>query len=161
MDIDTYSELIRADERALMFGPYGLGGGLAPEVAASYQARTIARATLSSDVPESVRGGFERCRKLHMQGVLEYESFTAAFQLAYLILEGALRVRFLDYYADGVPLVRSDAPQTVMAASFDDVRRLARKAHRSRYQSRSIPYLGGPEGWAFFLVVRRWPLTRR
>jgi hypothetical protein len=85
--------------------PGGLGGRLAPADAASFQAASIAQAVLAEDVPEDVRSNFERARKLHLHGVLDYEFFTAAFDYALLVLEGALRARFLTYYDDGVPLL--------------------------------------------------------
>lgn len=62
----------------LAFSPLGLGGRLAPADAASFQAASIAQAVLADDVPEDVRNNFERARKLHLHGVLEYEFFTAA-----------------------------------------------------------------------------------
>jgi hypothetical protein len=110
------------DEMTLAFNPYGLGGRLAPEDAADFQMASIARAVLAEDVPENVRENFERARKLHLYGVLEYEFFTAASDYALLVLEGALRVRFLTYYSDGIPVLRSHVEETLQPESFDDIR---------------------------------------
>lgn len=110
------------DEMTLAFNPYGLGGRLAPDDAADFQMASIARAVLAEDVPENVRDNFERARKLHLYGVLEYEFFTAASDYALLVLEGALRVRFLAYYTDGIPVLRSQVQETLQPRSFDDIR---------------------------------------
>jgi hypothetical protein len=79
MDLDrsVLHELQKADKLTLAFNPHGLGGRLAPEDAASFQMASIARAVLAENVPDDVRNNFERARKLHIYGVLEYE-FCAA-----------------------------------------------------------------------------------
>jgi hypothetical protein len=82
---------------------------------------------VADDVPQDVRDNFERARKLHLYGVLEYEFFTAAADYALLVLEGALRVRFLSYYSGGIPVARRDADETLQARAFDDVRAARRK----------------------------------
>jgi hypothetical protein len=83
------SELRTPDEATLAFNSFGLGGRLESEDAAEFQAATIARAVLADNVPEDVRNNFDRARKLHLYGVLEYEFFTAAGDYALLVLEGA------------------------------------------------------------------------
>jgi hypothetical protein len=126
------STILRAlqtpDEATLAFNSFGLGGRLEPEDAAEFQAATIARAVLADNVPEDVRNNFERARKLHLYGVLEYEFFTAAGDYALLVLEGALRARFLAFYSDGIPLVRREAEELLRARTFEDVRAAARGA---------------------------------
>jgi hypothetical protein len=114
-------ELQVPDEATLAFNSFGLGGRLEPEDAAEFQAASIARAVLADDVPEDVRSNFERARKLHLYGVLEYEFFTAAGDYALLVLEGALRARFLAFYSDGIPLMRGDAEELLHAETFEDV----------------------------------------
>ena len=61
-----------------------------------------------------MRDNFERARKLHLHGVLEYEFFTAAGDYALLVLEGALRVRFLAFYSDGIPLVCGETEELLL-----------------------------------------------
>lgn len=114
-------ELQTPDEATLAFNSFGLGGRLKPEDAAEFQAVTIARAVLADNVPEDVRNNFERARKLHLHGVLEYEFFTAAGDYALLVLEGALRVRFLAFYSDGIPLMRGETEELLLATTFEDV----------------------------------------
>jgi hypothetical protein len=126
----TLNELQTPDEATLAFNSFGLGGRLEPDDAAEFQAATIARSVLADNVPEDVRNNFERARMLHLYGVLEYEFFTAAGDYALLVLEGALRARFLSFYADGVPLVRGDIEELLRPNTFEDV--LA--ARRARLQ---------------------------
>jgi hypothetical protein len=114
-------ELQTPDEATLVFNSFGLGGRLEPEDAADFQAASIARAVLAENVPDDVRNNFERARKLHLYGVLEYEFFTAAGDYALLVLEGALRVRFLAFYSEGIPLVRGEAEELLRARTFEDV----------------------------------------
>jgi hypothetical protein len=115
-------DLQAPDETSLRFSSFGLGGRLEPEDAAEFQAATIARAVLADDVPQDVRDNFERARKLHLHGVLEYEFFTAAGDYALLVLEGALRARFLAFYPDGIPLRRKGVDEVLHPATFEDVR---------------------------------------
>jgi hypothetical protein len=114
-------ELQTPDEATLAFNSFGLGGRMKPEDAAEFQATKIARAVLADNVPEDVRNNFERARKLHLYGVLEYEFFTAAGDYALLVLEGALRARFLAFYSDGIPLVHGEDEELLRAGTFEDV----------------------------------------
>jgi hypothetical protein len=135
MDLDArvvLDQLQEPDETTLAFNPYGLGGRLAPEDAADFQTASIARAVLAENVPEGVRHNFERARKLHRYGVLEYEFFTAASEYALLVLEGALRVRFLTHYSDGIPVLRADIEEVMRPRSFDDVLRARGSRLRNR-----------------------------
>jgi hypothetical protein len=114
-------ELQRPDERTLAFNSLGLGGRLEPDGAADFQAANIARAVLAENVPKEVRDNFERARKLHLYGVLEYEFFTAAGDYALLVLEGALRVRFLAFYNNEIPLTRKGVEKVLRVSTFEDV----------------------------------------
>jgi hypothetical protein len=107
---DLLTRLQEPDERALVFNPLGLGGRMPPEQAARFQAATIERARLAADVPEGIRDYWERVRLLHQHGVLEYEFFSAAADLALLALEGALRRRFVDFYDGRIPVIRRRGP---------------------------------------------------
>jgi hypothetical protein len=126
------ADLQAPDEMALHFGPYGLGGQLRPEDAARFQATCIAGAVLAEDVPTDVRRNFERARKLHLHGVLEYSFFTAAADYVLLVLEGALRLRFVSHYADGMPAVRKGVEKARSVQSFDDVRSARDKGYELR-----------------------------
>jgi hypothetical protein len=114
--------LQQPDPLALIFNPVGLGGPISPEDAAEHQARSIVDAVLAEVVPKEVRENFERARKLHLHGVLEYEFFTAAPEYALMVLEAALRLRFLSYYDHAIPVLRHGRPDTLRAEDFDAVR---------------------------------------
>lgn len=125
---DVLAALQRADERSLRFTPYGLGidRALSAAGAARFQAAAIASAQLVAAVPEAVRDTFERARRIHLQGVLDYDLFTVARDYSTLVLEAALRTRFVTYYADGVPVVRGGSADSMPVTDFDEVRSLRR-----------------------------------
>jgi len=127
---ELLAELQRPDALTQRFTPYGLGLSvqLSAEDAARFQAASIARAVLAEDVPQDVCDNFERARKLHRYGVLEYEFFTAASDYVLLVLEGALRVRFVSYYGGEIPVVRKGHEEKLAARSFDEVRKIPRNA---------------------------------
>jgi hypothetical protein len=114
-------ELQAPDPRSLRFNHIGFGSALSPEDAARHQARAIADAQLVDAVPGAILENFERARKLHLYGVLEYEFFTAAADYALLVLEAALRVRFLSYYDHRVPVCRGGQPIFLEVGEFDEV----------------------------------------
>lgn len=124
---EPLAELQRPDPRTQRFTPNGLGLSvqLTPEGSARFQKDAVARATIVEAVPEPVRSNFERARKLHRYGVLEYEFFTAARDYVSLVLEGALRVRFVSFYEGQIPVQRGDQEEILTAADFDEVRKHA------------------------------------
>jgi hypothetical protein len=119
MDIRTFAELTTPDERSLSFTPLGLAsGGLSPEQAVAFQQRSIASADLISAVPEGTRSSFERLRTLHVYGVLCYDNFTVVEDLTRIVLEQALRERFITFYGEVIPLVRRrDGTESMLPAS--------------------------------------------
>ena len=119
MDIRTFAELTTPDERSLRFTPLGLatGGKLSPENAAEFQQRCIAAADLVPAVPEGVRNSFERLRTLHSYGVLCYDAFTVADDLTWVVLEQAIRERFVEFYSGVIPLIGKDGVESTFAAS--------------------------------------------
>lgn len=122
VDLSPLEGLQRPDEMALLFNPIGFGGRMEPEDAASFQAETIADARLVEAVPIEIAENFGRARALHRYGVLEYEFFSVASDQALLVLESALRVRFLSYYQDGIPVTREGVEDVLRATGFEDVR---------------------------------------
>jgi hypothetical protein len=124
MDIKSLEELCKVDDRTRRFTSLGFatGGMLRPEDAATYQQELISRADLVPAVAETTRNAFERVRLLHSYGVLSYDMFTAGDDLAHLVIEQALRDRFIEFH-DGV-VAFEDAQSTVhrvTAASFDEL----------------------------------------
>ncbi len=120
MKKQTFAELATADERTQRFTPYGLSMGtriLTPESSADFQQGTIATADLDSSVPKSTQAGFERLRLLHAYGVLCYELFTVTDDLTWIVLEHALRERFVTFYGGQIPVVDKNGTRTSLAAS--------------------------------------------
>jgi hypothetical protein len=123
MDIRTFADLTTPDLRSLSFTPLGLSPrGLTPESAADFQQRAIAAADLVPDVPEGTRSSFERLRTLHAYGVLCYDNFTVVDDLTRVVMEQALRERFVTFYGEVIPLVRRDGTESMLPASdFDAI----------------------------------------
>src|SRR5882724_8925194 len=122
VDIRSLEDLRQADERTLRFTSFGFAadGMLRPEDAAMYQQEVISHAELVATVAEGTRSTFERLCLLHAYGVLSFDMFTAADDLAQLVIEQALRDRFGEFHDGVVPF--EDALGTVHevpAASFD------------------------------------------
>lgn len=113
-------QLREVDETTLRFSPWGLGGKLAPADSAAYLAELMSHAQLADAVPEDVRLSFERVRTAFMYGLLDYDLFSAAYSLGHLVLEGALRTRFITYYENAVPVLRDGAKDVLSASSFAD-----------------------------------------
>ena len=105
--IETFADLVTPDKRTLRFTSLGLSpmGILAPEVSAQFQQESVAGSDLDPSIPESVRNGFDRIRLFHSYGVLCYELFTTTDDLTWVVLEHALRRRFLDLHDGEVPIV--------------------------------------------------------
>jgi hypothetical protein len=122
MIIKTLEDLQQPDEASLRFTPLGLGPKMRPEDAAEYQQKIIARFDLSSQVPETTRNSFERVRTIYCYGVLCYELYTVAGDQARLVIEQALRDRFLPFY-DGTVIFRaaSGGLHEVKTDKFDDL----------------------------------------
>lgn len=106
MEVRSLAQLLAPDERTLRFTSMGLstGGMLAPEAAAEFEQRAIASADLVEAVPDGVRASFERLRTCHSYGVVWYDAFTVASDLSSLVLEQALRERFIEFYGGSVPV---------------------------------------------------------
>jgi hypothetical protein len=83
-------------------------------------------------VPEGTRKSFERLRTLYAYGVLCYDLYTVAGDLARLVIEQALRERFLPFYdetvtfvhdRDDLKRVQTEAASGLAASSEDSLRR--------------------------------------
>ena len=145
----SLTDLQTPDERTLRFTPLGLATGhkLRPESAAKFQQAAVDVALVDA-VPEQVRDSFDRVRMLHAYGVLSYDLFTAAHDLTRLILEQALRARFIEYYNGTIPLIAKDGtPLPLAATTFDVVYdALNRGTHR---KARRLAVEDGPNTMEF------------
>ena len=129
MKLRSFEELVAPDKRTLLFGPFGLGGAMSAEQATQLQQAAIASADLVDVVAESVRLSFDRLRDLHTYGVLFYDSFTLVTELRWVVLEMALRERFVAFYSGAIPVVdRSGTAGTFAANSFDAISEAFRRS---------------------------------
>jgi hypothetical protein len=103
-------------------------GVLSPEDAAAFQQETIAPAELVDAVPERTRQSFDRLRNLHSYGVLCYDAFTVAGDLTMVVLEQALRERFVGFYSGRVPLIdKRGTTDELEASDFEAVNNAFRR----------------------------------
>jgi len=116
--IRSLDELRKVDERTLCFTPHGLGSGvkMSEADAAKFQQQRIARINLMSAVAEGTRMSFDRLRTIFAYGVLCYDIFTTVNDCALLVLEHALRDRFVDYHQSTVRFVDKDKTEHVVIA---------------------------------------------
>jgi hypothetical protein len=135
VEIKSLDELRQVDERTLAFAPLemALSGQMRPEDAVLYQQEVISHAELVPAVGEHTRATFERLRMLYSYGVLYYDIFTIVEDQAHLVLEFALRERFLAFYDGAVPTEDAEGkPHTVQATGVDDLFEQIRKGSRLR-----------------------------
>jgi hypothetical protein len=121
MKIQTLEELQRADDRSLSFTPMGLGHMPAAD-AADFQQRVVAKIDLSVDVAAATKGAFDRLRTVFAHGVLCYEAYTLVHDHALLIVEQALRDRFMQHYSNAVTFIdKRGATIRVEADNYETV----------------------------------------
>src|SRR5258708_33927306 len=99
------------DERGLYFTALGLGGPMRPEAAQELVTRRCEQLALPTAVPTDVRREFEKVVRLYGDGLFTYDNYTSASREAHRVLEVALKVRFLEHYAAGVPLTIAGAAE--------------------------------------------------
>jgi hypothetical protein len=146
---EILNRLREADETTLRFSAWGFGGRLEPADSAAFLSGLLSHATLVDAVPEDVRMGFERVHKVFLHGLLDYDLFTAAYFLGHLVLEGALRARFISYYDGAIPVVRDGVDDTLVVSTFADYHGALRAARRRRekLRLRATPDEGLPRGY--------------
>lgn len=145
----SVSELRRkVDPRGLFFTPMGLGGPMTPEVAEQVFAHECEVLALPEAVPAGVRAQFAKALRLYADGVFTYENFTTVQREAHRLLEVALRVRFVEHYAAGIPLSVQGTDQVVVLCDFEGVER--------RLRNRSARLKGHPRFNGSFASLMRW-----
>ncbi|WP_031511029.1 hypothetical protein [Streptomyces megasporus] len=133
MKIKSLEELCAADELTLAFNPFGFGGRLTPESAAEFQQEQIADCDLAPQVADGTRRRFDRLRGAYALGVLDYYQYTLVDGHAMLMLERALRDRFMEYCAGTLTFVNRDGvTRTVTVDTYDDVLAIAKTATNRR-----------------------------
>jgi hypothetical protein len=97
-----------------------------PEASADYL-RSLVALPLSDAVDENAAQTVARLRAVFYHGLFDYDLFTAASDLAYLAVEGALRRRFMVAYGGRIPFVHKDRTEQLEVRSFDDVHEAVRR----------------------------------
>jgi hypothetical protein len=122
MIIKSLVELARPDEASLAIRPLGIDPARAAEGVAEYRQELVARFELVDEVPEGTRSSYERVRTIYSYGILSYELYTVAGNEARLVVEQALRDRFLPFYDGTVTFLdRGGQEHIVTAQRFDDL----------------------------------------
>ncbi|MFE7558516.1 hypothetical protein [Kitasatospora sp. NPDC057500] len=135
MIIKTWDQLREADERTLRFTPHGLGLGvkMAPESSAEFQQQVVAALELAPAVAEGTRQSFDRLRTVFAYGVLCYDLFTLVSDHALLVIEQALRDRFIDFHQGKITFVdASGAAHAVVAERYEQVHDFIDSQRRQR-----------------------------
>ncbi|TDB80934.1 hypothetical protein [Micromonospora sp. KC721] len=106
---------------------------LTPESAAAYQQETVAQIDLADAVAQGTRDAFERLRNVHAYGVLCYEIYTLVNDHALLVIEQALRDRFIDFHDGSCTFVGRDGREnTIAIGGYEDVSKAARRFSPAR-----------------------------
>ncbi len=142
--VKDFSELTRPSDAALAFG---FMRSLSPDDQARSIQSMVAKADLCDEVPEDLAACFERIRSLFALGLLCYEAFTAAEDLAWLMFEQAVQERFVTFYRGEIPLISKSGEQTLTVPNFGKVIDAFR---------RGGPY--GKGGWTIKLRATGMPL---
>ena len=125
VEIKSLEQLREADERTQRFTPGGLalGSKLTPESAAQFQQEIVAELDLAPEVAAGTRQSFERLRTIYAYGVLCYDIFTLVNDHALLVVEHALRERFLESHAGTVTFVHNNDQREfqVNATSYEPI----------------------------------------
>jgi hypothetical protein len=134
MQIISLAQLRETDERTQRFTPLGLGLDrmLTPESAATYHQEAVAQIDLVDVVAQGTRDAFERLRSIHAYGVLCYEIYTLVNDHALLVIEQALRDRFIAFHSASCTFVHRDdgRERTVSIGEYDDVYKAAKRLSR-------------------------------
>jgi hypothetical protein len=147
--IKTLAELAEPDEASLAIRPLGIDPAAAAEGVAEYRQRLIADFELIDDVPENTRNSYDRVRSIYSYGVLCYDLYTVAGNQARLVLEQALRERFLPFYGETVTFVDGGGREHPVVARqfgelFDRDNPLVKRGWRLKLRSgrEPIPFNG-------------------
>jgi hypothetical protein len=100
--IKTLAELAEPDEASLAIRPLDIDPLRVAEGVAEYRQKVVASFELVGEVPESTRLSYDRVRTIYAYGVLCYDFYTVAGNQARLVVEQALRERFLPFYGGTV-----------------------------------------------------------
>src|SRR5258708_40013271 len=105
MTVKTFADLATPDERSQRFSSRGFSPShlLTPDSAAAHIQRTVDVA-LDAAVPATMRESYRRGCSTHVYGLLDYELFTVAGDLALLTLQQAFAERLRSHYGGRNPI---------------------------------------------------------
>ena len=122
MIIKSLAELVEPDEASLAIRPININPAAVAEGVAEYRQRLVADFELIDEVPESTRSSYNRVRTIYAYGIFCYDLYTVAGNQARLVLEQALRERFLPFYGGTVTFIDGkDCQHEVTAARFSEL----------------------------------------
>ncbi|MFI6494574.1 hypothetical protein [Streptomyces sp. NPDC050564] len=137
-EIRSLDELQTPDSTTLVFTPHGLGSKMPAEKSAEYLQLLIAGCVLDPDVAQNTRREFARLQRLFAYGVLEYDIFTVVDDRALLVMEQALRERFVQWCAGTITFEDANGSEPAAVEdvhTYDDVlaavKRLSRRRRRA------------------------------
>lgn len=144
MDIKSLAQLRQLDPRSAL--GMRLSSDADGERVAEYHQRLLAHLDLAEGVPGSVADSFERLRTIYGLSVLCYDLYTVAHDDARLVLELALRERFVAHYPKEVAFVdKRGARYPVTAERFDQVYDAVHEDHRlHKHKWRLVVSTGEP-----------------
>ncbi len=163
--VKTLAELAEPDEASLVIRPLGIDPAAVAEGVAEYRQRLVAEFELIDGVPEGTRNSYDRVRAIYAYGVFCYDLYTVAGNQARLVLEQALRERFLPFYGGTVTFIDGRGSQHEVTAKrfselFDRDNPLVKRGWLLKLRSgrNPIPFngmltsllrwaRGGPPGW--------------
>ena len=114
-------ELQTPDEAMLAFNSFGLGGRLKPEDAAEFQAVTIARAVLADNVPKTCATTSSEHASCTSTAYWSTSSSRPPATTRCSCSRVPFGSRFLAFYSDGIPLMRGETEELLLATTFEDV----------------------------------------
>jgi hypothetical protein len=103
--IKSLAELAEPDEASLAIRPLDIDPARVAEGVAEFRQELVAAFELVGEVPESTRLSYDRVRTIYAYGVLCYDLYTVAGNQALLVVEQALRERFLPFYGGTVTFI--------------------------------------------------------
>jgi hypothetical protein len=120
--IKSLAELTEPDQASLAIRPLDIDPAAVAEGVAEYRQRLVDDFELIDAVPESTRNSYDRVRTIYSYGIFCYDLYTVAGTQARLVLEQALRERFLPFYGGTAMFIdRKGCEHQVTAGRFSDL----------------------------------------
>lgn len=144
VEITTLAQMQEPDDRSLMWSVWTAE----PDKATELAQYALGQIELCAEVPETTCKSFERLCLLFAYGILSYDLYTVAGDLARLVIEQALRERFLPFYDGTVNFDAHGMPQSLSAASYEELYWAIRKPD-GRLRGWKLQLRSGEEPFVF------------